>query len=100
MAVVKPAPLNASFMVTAILGLLISVMYVRKLSVSWAFAFSIVFIIMIISALISMIQAPVKGQLVPKFEKLEAEKPKITRVMPKKARKTGAKKKPKKKKKR
>jgi uncharacterized protein YacL len=72
---VKPAPLNASFMVTAILGLLISVVYVRKLSLTWAFAFSIVFIIMIISALISMVQAPVKGQLMPKFEREIGAKP-------------------------
>ena len=97
MAIVKPAPLNASFMVTAILGLLISVIYVRKLSLTWAFAFSLVFIIMIISALISMVQAPVKGQLMPKLEKIAAEEPKIRKVIPKKSK---AKKKAKKKKKR
>ena len=93
---VKPAPLNASFMVTAILGLLISVMYVRKLSPTWAFAFSLVFIIMIISALISMVQAPVKGQLMPKLEKEFGAKPtrvKISKARPVKRAKKKAKKK-------
>jgi len=65
----KVAPLNASFMVSAILGFLISVIYVRKIDVSWATAFAIVFLIMIVAALISMVKAPVTGQLMPQFEK-------------------------------
>ncbi len=65
----KIAPLNASFMLTAILGFLISVIYVRKIDLSWATAFAIVFLIMIIAAFISMLKAPVGGQLMPKFEK-------------------------------
>lgn len=70
----KVAPLNSAFMLTAILGFLISVMYVRKLSVTWAFAFGIVFFLMIIASLISMIEAPVRGQLMPKLEKETREK--------------------------
>ncbi len=65
----KPAPLNAAFMLTAMLGFLISVVYVRTIDLSWAVAFSIVFFIMIIAALIAMVQAPVKGQLMPLLEK-------------------------------
>ncbi len=65
---VKPAPLSASFMLTAILGFLISVVYVRKVDLTWAVAFAIVFFIMIIASLISMVQAPVKGQLMPRLE--------------------------------
>lgn len=66
---VKPAPLNATFMLSAILGFLISVMYIKKLSLSWAIAFAIVFAIMIISSLISMVRAPVSGQLMPNLER-------------------------------
>lgn len=65
----KPAPLNATFMLTAILGFLISAVYIRKIDLTWAFAFSLLFILMIIASLISMIQAPVRGQLMPKFER-------------------------------
>ncbi len=65
----KPAPLNAAFMLTAMLGFLISVVYVRKIDLSWAVAFAIVFFIMIIAALIAMVQAPVKGQLMPRLER-------------------------------
>ncbi len=68
------APLNASFMLTAILGFLISVIYVRKIDISWATAFAIVFFIMIIAALISMVKAPVRGQLMPRLEKEMQEK--------------------------
>lgn len=70
----KVAPLNSAFMITAILGFLISVIYVRKLSLTWAVAFAIVFFVMIIAALISMMQAPVRGQLMPKLEKETREK--------------------------
>jgi hypothetical protein len=69
----KIAPLNASFMLTAMLGFLISVIYVRKIDISWATAFAIVFLIMIIAAFISMLKAPVAGQLMPKFEKKTME---------------------------
>jgi len=65
----KVAPLNVSFMLTAMLGFLISVIYVRKIDVSWATAFAIVFFMMIVASFISMFKAPVRGQLMPKLEK-------------------------------
>ena len=43
------APLKASFMFTGILGFLISVIYLPKYSLNWAFAFGLVFFIMIIN---------------------------------------------------
>ena len=94
----KVAPLNASFMLTAILGLLISIFYVRKISPTWAFAFGLVFVIMIISALISMIQAPARGQLMPKLEKEFREEKSTIRLLKEKPSKIKAKKKARKKK--
>ncbi len=79
----KIAPLNASFMLTAILGFLISAVYVRKISPTWAFAFGIVFMMMIISALISMIQAPSRGQLMPRLEKDFMEEKSIVKLVEK-----------------
>lgn len=86
----KIAPLNASFMLTAILGFLISVVYVRKIDISWATAFAIVFLIMIIAALISMVNAPVQGQLMPRLEKDIIEKDYILEKIKKKSYKTRA----------
>ena len=79
------APLNASFMLTAILGFLISVMYVSKIDLSWATAFAIVFLIMIIAALISMVKAPVRGQLMPTLEKELQEKDYVLEKIKKKS---------------
>jgi len=70
----KVAPLNSAFMVTAILGFLISVLYVKKFSLTWAVAFALVFFLMIIASLISMLEAPVRGQLMPKLERETREK--------------------------
>lgn len=89
----KVAPLNASFMLTAILGLLISIFYVRKISPTWAFAFGLVFVIMIISALISMIQAPSRGQLVPRLEREFREEKSALGLLKKKPSKAKARKK-------
>lgn len=94
----KVAPLNSAFMLTAILGFLISVMYVRKLSVTWAIAFGLVFFLMIIAALISMIEAPVRGQLMPKLEKETREKDYVLEIINKKYKKKPKKKKASKKK--
>lgn len=97
---VKPAPLNASFMLTAMLGFLISVVYVRKIDMTWAFAFAVIFLIMIIAALISMVQAPARGQLMPTLER-EFKEPenikKLTTKLRKKAKTKKQAKKPKKK---
>lgn len=55
----KVAPLHASFMLAGILGFMISVIYLPKYSLNWAFAFGLVFFLMIIAALFSM----AKGEL-------------------------------------
>jgi len=48
------APLNASFMLAGILGFMISVIYLPKYSLNFAFAFGLVFFLMIVAALFSM----------------------------------------------
>ena len=53
------APLSGSFMVTSIVGLLISIIFVFQLSPTWGTALAIFFIIMLVAALISMTRAPV-----------------------------------------
>jgi len=50
-------PLSSSFFITSIVGFLISVLYVKKFSPTWAFAFATVFFIMFVAAVISMIRA-------------------------------------------
>ena len=61
----KAAPLNSAFMVTAILGIIFSVFYVPQYSDSWAFAFGIVFMCMLIASFISMTRATPDEQLYP-----------------------------------
>ncbi|MFH1275881.1 MAG: hypothetical protein ABIH82_02110 [Candidatus Woesearchaeota archaeon] len=52
-------PLNGSFMVTAMLGVLISAYWVYPQSKSYGFTFLLIFIAMFIASLISMTKAPV-----------------------------------------
>jgi len=63
---IKIVPLSGTFMVTAIVGFLISMLFVFKLSPTWGVAFMIFFTIMIVAALISMTKAPVPEK---EFEK-------------------------------
>ena len=51
-------PLKGSFMVTAILGVLISYYYVFSVSYSFGVASMLFFVIMFIAALVSMTKAP------------------------------------------
>lgn len=53
-------PLKGSFMVTAILGFLLSYFYVYPVSFNLGIASMIIFTLMFIASLISMTQAPVK----------------------------------------
>lgn len=53
------APLKGSFMVTAILGFLISAYWVYPQSISYGVAFMLVFVAMFVASLISMTKAPV-----------------------------------------
>ena len=47
-------PLTSSFMLTSIVGFMVSVLYVMKLSASWGFTFALFFVIMFISSIVSM----------------------------------------------
>lgn len=53
-------PLSASFMVTAILGFVISVFWVYPQSTKFGFSFALVFVLMFIASMISMTKAPVE----------------------------------------
>ena len=52
-------PLKSSFMVTSIVGFLISVYYVMSISKTWGFTFALFFAMMLVASLISMTLAPV-----------------------------------------
>ena len=58
----QAAPLKGSFMITAILGLFISIYWVTPQSTPYGFSFSIVFIAMFIASLISMTKAPIVNE--------------------------------------
>ncbi len=55
----KFAPLSAGFMVTAMLGFLLTVLFVYPASASWGFAFALIFVLMFVASFISMGNAPV-----------------------------------------
>jgi len=59
----KVAPLKASFMVTSMIGFLISVVYISRFSSTWAVAFALVFVLMFIASMISMTRASPDEQL-------------------------------------
>jgi hypothetical protein len=47
-------PLTSGFMLTSIIGFMVSVLFVMKMSVSWGFTFAVFFVIMFISSIVSM----------------------------------------------
>jgi hypothetical protein len=55
-------PLSSGFMLTSIMGALLSVFVVMPMSLAWGFTFTLVFIIMFIASLISMTHGPVGDQ--------------------------------------
>ncbi len=59
----KVAPLKGSFMVTAIVGFLISAVWVFPKNKSWGFAFLVFFAAMFIASIISMTYSPVFPEL-------------------------------------
>ncbi len=62
----KIAPLKTSFLVFSMIGFLISALYIPKFSITWAFAFGIIFTIMFIASMISMVRATPDEQLYPR----------------------------------
>jgi hypothetical protein len=60
---IQVAPLNSSFMVSSMLGILISLIWVYPQAQAWGAAFTLVFSIMFISSLISMTFGPAEAEL-------------------------------------
>jgi len=60
---IKIAPLNSAFMLSSILGLLISIFWVAPNSETWGIAFGLVFLIMFISSIVSMTYGPVEAEM-------------------------------------
>ncbi|MAH33192.1 hypothetical protein CL615_02260 [archaeon] len=57
------APLTGGFMVTSMVGFLISAIYVFPRSRTWGFTFSIFFVLMFVASLISMTYGPDEAML-------------------------------------
>ncbi|MBS3175648.1 hypothetical protein J4457_00225 [Candidatus Woesearchaeota archaeon] len=60
------APLHTSFMITAMLGLIISLSYVWDYSETWAVAFATVFFCMFVASMIAMRHANPDQELAPR----------------------------------
>jgi hypothetical protein len=63
----KAAPINTSFMVASLVGLIFSVFYIPKYSESFALAFGLIFGCMLIASFISMTRATPDEQLLPRL---------------------------------
>jgi len=59
----RAAPLSSGFLLTSILGFIITIFYFNKINQSFAFTFLLIFGIMFIAALISMAKAPVEAEI-------------------------------------
>lgn len=59
----KAAPLSGSFMMTSMVGFLVSAIYVFPRSMAWGFTLGIFFTIMFVASIISMTYAPVEAEL-------------------------------------
>jgi uncharacterized protein (DUF58 family) len=68
------APLKGSFMLTAILGLTISMIYVYPTNPKWGAAFTLVFLLMFIASLINMTYAPIGDELQIDVRRLKKKK--------------------------
>ena len=59
----KAVHLSSGFMLSSVLGIIISLVWVMDKSITWGVTFFVVFVIMLISALISMTHEPVEDDL-------------------------------------
>ena len=50
----KFVPLTGSFMLTSIVGFMVSALFVMKLSQTWGFTFCVFFVIMFVSSVVSL----------------------------------------------
>lgn len=57
------APLSGGYMITSIVGFLISAFYILPNSKTWGFTFVLFFTLMLVASLISMTYAPSDWQL-------------------------------------
>jgi hypothetical protein len=64
------APLSTAWFIASMVGLIVSVGYLWKISLPWATAFSIVFIMMLVASFVSMRRATPDSQLVAVPKKL------------------------------
>jgi formate hydrogenlyase subunit 3/multisubunit Na+/H+ antiporter MnhD subunit len=58
----KVVPLSSGFMLTSIIGAMISLVYVADKSRTWGFTFFLFFLIMFIASLVSMTFAPIDAE--------------------------------------
>jgi formate hydrogenlyase subunit 3/multisubunit Na+/H+ antiporter MnhD subunit len=65
----RVVPLSAGFMLTSIVGALISAIYVTRYSASFGFAFFLFFVLMFVASIISMTLAPIEAEFDVKKEK-------------------------------
>lgn len=100
------APLSGGFMISAIVGFIISARYVYPQSESWGFTFMLFFALMFVSSMISMTYGPINAQLhvgggryreLKKKSKKKVEKKRVRKTSSKKVRKKTNKKKKRKK---
>lgn len=59
----KAQPLSNSFVITSIVGFIVSILYVYKRNPSYGFAFAFVFALMFIASVISMSRADIGDHL-------------------------------------
>ena len=52
------APLSAGFILTSIIGFLISIIYIYPTSGTWGFTFTLFFFLMFVAAMISLTYSP------------------------------------------
>lgn len=86
---ISVAPLTGSWMITSIVGFLISAFFVYERSLSWGFTFMLFFSLMFIAAMISMTYGPVEAQLHvggKRYRSLKRKPVKVTRKVSKKKR--------------
>lgn len=60
---ISVAPLSGGFMITSIVGFLVSAIYVMPQSATWGFTFSVFFVLMFIASIVSMTYGPDTAQL-------------------------------------
>ncbi len=73
----KAVHLSSGFMLSSILGIIISLIWVMDKNVTWGVTFCIVFVIMLISALISMTKEPIEDDLAVHMPRHKKEREKL-----------------------